>query len=103
MRKRKGRFVVFVGMWMADWFGNLWWGCTRFANTASLIVVAKDKNKASRNKQQREKPHGIRLLRNTGLGGKQMRRCPRESEGIFHGFHSGRRSGSGDVVSGHAG
>jgi transposase len=41
-----------------------------------------------------------RVLRNTGLGGKQMRRCPRGSEGIFHGFHSGRRSESGDVVSG---
>jgi hypothetical protein len=32
-----------------------------------------------------------------------MRRCPRGSEGIFHGFHSGRRSESGDVVSGDSG
>src|SRR5438445_9056046 len=45
-------------------------------------------------------PAKFRLLRNTGLGGKQMRRCPRGNEGIFHGFHSGRRSESGDVVSG---
>jgi hypothetical protein len=47
-----------------------------------------------------KKPRVSRLLRNTGLGGKQMRRCPRGSEGIFHGFHSRRRSESGDVVSG---
>ena len=50
-----------------------------------------------------EKSAPYRLLRNTGLGGKQMRKCPRGSEGIFHGFHSGRRSESGDVVSGDAG
>ncbi len=39
--------------------------------------------------QTTKKARSPRLLQNTGLGGKQMRRCPRGSEGIFHGFHSG--------------
>src|SRR5437867_2215873 len=32
-----------------------------------------------------------------------MRRCPRGSEGIFHGFYAGRRTDARNAVSGHVG
>src|SRR5207244_8028468 len=40
-----------------------------------------------------------RLLRNTRLAKRTMRRCPRESEGIFHGLRRGRSARSAYAVS----
>jgi len=50
-----------------------------------------------------EAPDVWSLLRNTSRGSKVMRRCPRGSEGIFHGIHPGRGPRADHDVSGDLG